>query len=148
MKSIFILFFLAVTIKLFPQQINQPVFNNSSQNDVHQDKIGKCHKMKKNGIVMICAGSAGFIGGVVLFVSGLSDNIKKPNQSFNNNTPQQNGTNNLPKMYAGSILSTIGLLAITAGTSLYIVGKRREKKWKSTVSISVSPASFRIAYKF
>ena len=144
MKNILIFLFLFGTVKLFPQQINQPTLNNSASYNINSDKLMRCHKMQKNGIVMICVGGVGVIGGVVLFVSGLNDNIKQTNQSSNNTS----SANDLPRMYAGSTLSIIGLLAVSAGTSLYMVGKKREKKWSNNVSIMVTPSSFRIAYKF
>jgi len=141
MKNLVIFLFLLGTVNLFPQQISTPV-----QYNTNSDKQLRCHKMQKNGIVMICVGGAGMIGGVALFVSGLNDNIKQINQS--SNTSQPNSVNDLPRMYAGSTLSIIGLLAVSAGTSLYIVGRKREKKWTNNVSLSIAPSSFRIAYKF
>ena len=129
---------------MFPQFVDRSSIKNLVQYDASSDKLVRCHKMQNNGVAMICVGSVGIMGGVALFVSGLNDNIKQTNQSSNNTS----SANDLPRMYAGSTLSIIGLLAVSAGTSLYMVGKKREKKWSNNVSIMVTPSSFRIAYKF
>jgi hypothetical protein len=141
LKKYLILLLLFSTIKVWPQKITQEPTASNAPYNANNIKLLKCQKMQRNGVIIICAGGVGTIVGMALFVDGLNHGISKTNSN-------SNSSNYLPQMYAGTIISTIGLLSIAQGTISYLVGKKRETKCNNNLSIYVTPSSFSITYKF
>jgi hypothetical protein len=165
-KSLFV-FLLFVTVKLFPQQIQQPpeppqttnksvqIQQPAQQNISTVDmknkiKAEKFENMKINGIVLASVGGAALVGGIVALSIGLyNQNAAAANPS---NSANQSATPFYisSQVATGLILGFFGGSAITGGIIMASIGNQKLKKYAtaSRLSVFVAPTAFRIAYKF
>ncbi len=149
MKKHLVLILMLISVKFFPQQNNQPPMQNGSTYNSNADKVAKYQKLQRNGIILASVGGAALIGGIALYISGAIDASNSTTSTYNN------GYNNSPtipdyagKIIGGSALGLVGGLAVAGGIVMIKIGKRKEQRANSRVSVVVLPKAFRIAYKF
>jgi filamentous hemagglutinin family protein len=156
MKKHLIILLLFVCVKLFPQQVQQQT------NNFNANRADKYKKMKTIGIILFSAGGAIFVGGIVLLVNGIAQETTIQNNYQNqlaayNNQPfggtlpypnQPDDTKAILNEVGGDLLATVGAIAVAGGTTLFIIGKIKQKKWANRVTMVAVPNYFKVAYTF
>jgi hypothetical protein len=132
-KSLFVLL-LFVTIKLFPQQIEQPpVQQNQPYNP--NFSLSKYQKMEKHAKTAIIVGSILTAGGAALLGGGLYG-ISNANNSLSYLAP----------VAFGAMMGIAGVHILVPALFKYYYATKKLNT--ANVSIAVTPVSFRIAYTF
>ena len=150
MKKHFIILLVLITAKVFPQQNDQQPYQNITSYNSNATKVAKYQKMQSNGIIMASLGGAALAGGLVLYISGLKDDVQASVNNSSGTYPSNSAIvpDYIPKMMGGAALATIGGVALAGGIVMIKIGKRKEKRWSNQVSVFALPNAFRIAYKF
>ena len=165
-KALFILL-LFITVKLFPQQVDQqpaqqqnnnqqlqqqpqqsPMYNNMNEMNYYGNRAVKFGKMKAKGIVMASFGGGMLASGIFFLTNGLSNQTAAARSNYNN---QPLFPSYIPKIVGGTVLTVIGGIYVTGGTIRAIISAIKEKemvKANYRVSVVIAPTSFRIAYTF
>jgi len=136
MKKCPIIFLIFVSVKLFPQQINQLPMGQTLPLQ-HDSLVSKYQAKKKGSNILLVFSSVLFVGGSAL-CTGSVYGLNNSNEPFSYVAP----------MVIGAGIGVIGLAIFVPSVFKHVNAVKKLNKLNANLSIAIAPTAFRIAYKF
>lgn len=124
-----------ITLLTFLFAVIMPIVSHAQQNDPEflRAKIEKFSRMKRTGIVMLVAGSASTVGGIVLLANADWEKTSTGNGSVNYNSNDGNAL-------FGMLLTGVGVGLMGGGIPLALIGHNKAEKYKGQLlSLTMVP---------